>query len=240
MYKLSREYPDYLCRIPLFLPTKKREPLENKELACPWGKVVFPTIPLTLMDEEVFITVLNEGEYNKEFDSILYIPNTIYDFTRDMGKVGSTAKIVLDSIKTLTETKVEFSIKEYIDFSDTLLKLYLLEGVDIFENPKQKFVVSAHPVFSRLLKRNTEPQEVVIKGFIKKIKEKQKGTLRHINMELRSKLSSTGKALLRFISGHKTDYDYKFSFKHVHSAIAPHARRDHFKSVLKVALDKLV
>jgi hypothetical protein len=240
MYKLSRKYPDCLCRIPLFLPIKKREPLEDKELKCPWGTVKFPTVPLTMMDEAVFLTVLNDGEYNKEFDRILYVPTTIYDCTRNMGKTGSTAKIVLDSIKTLTETIVEFSVKDYDDFSDTLLKLYVFEGVNIYENPKQKFVVSAHPIFSRIMKHNTEPQEVVINNIRKMKKLKQKGTIRHINMELRSKLSSTGQALLRFICGHKIAYDYKFSLKHVLSAIAPHMRKDHFKSVLKVALAQLV
>jgi len=63
--------------------------------------------------------------------------------------------------------------------------------------------------------------------------------LRNIDMQLRSGLCLTGKAVLRFISGHKANLSYKFSIEDIHMATAPHTRIDNFRGVLRKTLQIL-
>jgi hypothetical protein len=233
MKKTYYEDPDRLCRIPLFLPVKKREPLQKKELVCPWGTVTFPTIPFTIFDEEVFLTILNYGEYDEAGKCIIYPYPSLYTVTKDMGKVRGFGKYVFDSLQALTETTVKFEIENYIIFSGTLLSFYS-------HYKKYDNTISVHPVFSKLMKYNKEPEEVVVKGMRKQIKNKQKGTIRHIPVDIRNELSETGKAVLRFICGHKVNYAYKFSLKDIHDATAPHTAIRNFRIAIKETLDRLV
>ena len=223
MYKASRKYPDVLCRIPLFLPLKKREALSSTTFTNSWGTVAFDSVPLTTTDEDLFLTCINEGTYFEQYNCIGYKADSVYDLTRDMGKTTSatTSQIIMNSLTVLSTASVRFQIPTYnISFSGRLADVE-------FSTPNRPVKVAFNHVISEMM-----------------TSQKNKGkthtvTLRNIDMQLRSGLCLTGKAVLRFICGHKANLSYKFPIEDIHMATAPHSRIDNFRGVLKETLQIL-
>jgi len=224
MYKASRKYPDVLCRIPLFLPLKKREALPCfSRLDNSWGTVAFNSVPLSITDEDVFLTCINEGTYFEEYNCIGYKADSVYDLTRDIGKTTSatTSQIIMNSLTALSTASVRFEIPTYnISFSGRLADVE-------YSEPNRPVKVAFDPVVSEMM----TPQ-------------KNKGktltvTLRNIDMNLRSKLCLRGKAIMRCICGHKANLSYKFPIEDIHMATAPHSRIDNYRGVLRETLQIL-
>lgn len=226
MYKQFRKSPDSLCRIPLFLPIKDRESVSNKIFECRWGKVTFPTFPLTVFDEEVFLACVNESVYLKEHDRLYYADRSVYDLTREMGKKtsGAMSKRVMNSLLAIGNTPVEIEIKKpAVSFSGTLAEVIITE-------PNKPVEVIFHKDLSSIMKHNRT--------------EKANGTLRNIDMVTRGELCTTGKAIHRFMCGHQAVEKgevkpYKFSIEVLHDAVAPHMRIDNFREVLRQTLYRL-
>ena len=83
------------------------------------------------------------------------------------------------------------------------------------------------------------PELSPLMKFTKTGNKKGKGTLRHMNMNIRASLSTTGKAIYRFMLGHKAQFDYRFSVDIMHKATAPNMRLDNFKPRLTETLTQL-
>ena len=220
MFKTSRKYPDVLCRIPLFLPLKKREGLSCTTFTSSWGTVAFDSVPLSITDEELFLACINEGSYFQEHNRIGYKADSVYELTRDMGKTTSatTSQIIMNSLMVLSTATVRFEIPTYnISFSGRLAE------VD-YSTPNRPVKVVFEEVVSKLMlpqKKNGDTPTV---------------TLRNIDMNLRSRLCLTGKAVLRFICGHQAGKEYPFPIGDVHMVTAPHTRIDNFRGVLRETL----
>lgn len=177
---------------------------------------------MTVTDEDVFITILNEGNYHEKYNCIGYVSDSVYDLVKDTGRAYSTttSQQIVNSLNVLSSAQVEFETYN-IHFSGRLVTEFTSSSKDVF--------ILLHEDISKLMHYKKLSKE-----------EKNRGTIRHINMNLRSQLSLTGRAIHRFIYGHKAKMEYNFRIDTIHKATAPQSRLDNFKDELSKTLAKLI
>lgn len=214
--RVSIDYPDIICRIPLFLPLHKRE-IKPQIYECDWGTVNFLDFPLTMVDEDLFMLLLNWGYLHSE--NQMGMTASLYKMVKEMGKTYSKTNCtqIMNSIEALSHSKVEF--KTYnIHFIGTL--------INSVDTSSKKIEILLNPQLSALM------------HLPKAENGKYKGTIRHLNLSVRYQLSMTGRAMHRFMSGH--GLSRKFRIEKIWKATAPHMRLNNFRIELRETLTKLI
>ena len=212
--KQLKQYPFLLGKLPLFLPKKHRR-LNGEPITygSAWGTVTFHNQFLTTTDESIFIEVFSSGfRATEEVTTITYTGN-LYGLAQSIGMSHgtSTYTVVSNSLSALTETAIEISVGEN-SFKGKLM--YTKEKAP--ENKgSQKLAVAINP---RLMCIVQQYDSV-------------------IDINLRKKLSPTGKALYRFLNA--MDAKGGVMIETVRKAIAPHYRHNDFSLQLIKELRKL-
>lgn len=206
----QQEFPTILTRLPIFVPSKRttqRELLDSDNalpFLTPWGKGKKYGPPLTVFDEDTLIALgrlrqnLLIGHGHKLPMKIAGLPNGAADLHVHalfcmVGQVqafcsassgGHNNRLRLDSIRRLTNTRIEFdtATKEKVASKGTSISLievawqqYLDEAV---------LYIQFSPVMAQWFER----------------------AYSYIDWNVRKQLTDTGKALHRFLSGQGKHY----------------------------------
>jgi hypothetical protein len=214
--KSWNKYPVSLGRVAVFLPCK-RKMIQETVIETGWGKVKITGAPLTTYDEDIFLVLINKGKKKMfsaadgdVFETIVF-EGSLYEIAKEsLKKRGSkTYEQIRNSISHLHSVTIHISC----------------DGITIHDSIIYQSILDNHHAH--------KPLKVVMNAKVANAFQKS----RHVDIQVRKKLSPTGKALHRFLSMHGKEFSCRI--EKLQKSIAPTSRRDNLLRELKNALEKL-